>query len=122
MKKVTIKIKDNLSPEQEAFEIAKQLAKNPLMLGNSVVGYIGQGVEVQHLKTTIEIERIPTEPTMCICSVCDCNFEKSVGKRVFINYGGSINKRLYCSEDCRKIVLNLLPENRASKTRKKLRL
>lgn len=118
MKKITIKIKDNLSPQQEALEIAKQLAKNPLMLGGGAVAFIGQGVEIQELKTTIEIERIPSEPIMCLCSVCDTNFDKSIGKRLYINYGGNVKSNFYCSDGCRNIVLSFLPPERASKTRK----
>jgi len=112
MKTVKIKIKDNLSPEREVLEIAKQLAKNPLMLGNGVKALIGQNVEIQHLKTTIEIERIPTEPTMHVCSVCECNFDKKVGKSISHNYGGKPRKIYVCSEDCIDVVSAYLPKNR----------
>jgi hypothetical protein len=118
MKKIVIKIKDNLSPQQEAFEIAKQLSKNTLMLGGSATAFIGQGVEIQELKTIIEVERIPSEPIMCLCSVCDTNFDKTIGKRLYFNYGGKVRDKLFCSNECRDFNLSFLPENRASKTKR----
>ena len=55
----TIKIKANLTKEQEAFEIAKQILKNPILIGtNNEILLIGDNeIEIQNLKSIIEIER-----------------------------------------------------------------
>ena len=110
----TIKIKANLTKEQEAFEIAKQILKNPILIGtNNEILLIGDNeIEIQNLKSIIEIERVPNEPLMIICSCCDINFEKNTGSKIKVNYGGLVKQLEYCSEKCRSVLVEILPENR----------
>lgn len=120
MKNIKIEIPANLSPEKEAIEIAKKLVNSNLMLGNNNVK-IGDGhLEVQSLNTIIEVKRIPKEPLMCQCSICETHFEKPTGKKLFTNYGGKVKETIYCSEGCRKTIINVLTENRYSFKRSSL--
>lgn len=121
MKKIKIQIPDNLSPEEEALEIGKQLASNRL-LGNSSNLLLGSGYEVKHMTTQIEVERIPVEDTIetCKCEICKTEFEKKLGKKVYHNYGGNRNVLLYCSDTCRDTVMNFLGLDRCSKTAQSL--
>ncbi len=120
---ITIKIPANLSKEKEAIEVAKQILKNPVLIGNNnnsmLIG--NEAIEIQQLKSLITIERVPIEPLMIVCSCCDTNFEKSIGKKLFINYGGPVRQLIYCSENCRNIVMDHLPENRCNIIRSKLK-
>ena len=120
MTNVKIKIPTNLTPQQEAIEISKKLLKSSLLENKSKI-LIGLDLEVQKLKTTIEIERIAPEPIMSRCSVCDCNFEEKIGKKLFTNYGGRVKQITYCSEICRDEVILILPSNRYSLTKSKLK-
>lgn len=115
-----IKIQANLSKEKEAIEIAKQILKNPILIGKNNILIGSSNIEVQELNTFLKIERVPKEPLMSICSCCDINFEKNLGKKLYVNYGGKTKLNHYCSDKCRNEVLNILPSNRASIDKKKL--
>ena len=119
----TIKIKSNLTPQQEALEIAKQLVKQPTLLSNSTKKLLGkEELEIQVLKTTIEIERIPQGKLMKICSCCDTNFEEGTGFKIWINYGAKKIKKEYCSFECRKLLTEIIPEDRYSFVGTKLKI
>jgi len=119
----TIKIPANLTKEKEAIEVAKQILKNPILIGNNnnilLIG--NETLEVQELNSFIKIERIPKEPLMIVCSCCETNFEKSIGKKLFVNYGGTVKTKLYCSDKCRINVMSVVPENRRSITKSKIK-
>lgn len=104
MKTIKIKIADNLTAEQEAFAIGKQLAKRALSSGaqNKEVKRIGTQIDIIDLKTTIEVERFSTEKaiTMLTCSVCGCEYQSNMAKYYFHNYGGGRQRRLVCSVGC----------------------
>ena len=119
----TIRIQANLSKEKEALEIAKQILKNPVLIGGSNKNLLigNEELEIQELNSFIKIERVPKEPIMSICSYCETNFEKSIGKKIFTNYGGIIKELIYCSDKCRNVVVDMIPENRRSFTRSKLK-
>jgi hypothetical protein len=116
----TIKIKSNLSKEKEAIEIAKQILKNPILIGNNNVLKIGNEIEIQELKTTITIERIPQEDLMLICN-CGVNFEKKIGKKLYTNYGGKVKEKIFCCEECRNEFIFYIPENRYSFVKSKIK-
>lgn len=118
MEKIKITIPDNMTPQQEAFEIAKQLGKKMLPQGNLA---IGNGYTIQHQQTVIEINRKPVkEPVVTrTCSVCSTIFLNKLGKPVYMNYGGAVRKRLYCSGECQEAVF-VICGDRASKSRGKI--
>lgn len=118
MQKINVVIPDNLSIEQELIEIAKELGKN--LLPASEKKLVGAGYEVKHLQTQITIERKPVEKPIvtCKCSVCNTIFEKSLGHKLWVNYGGIPVKRLYCSDQCRNTVMEIVGKGRAAKTKK----
>lgn len=120
MKTVQIKIKDNLTPEKEALEIAKKLITKKL-LGNTSK-FLGNGVEVQNLKTVIEVTRIPYEKAVISkeCPCCQTTFQKSSGISLYVNYGGKVTLKKYCSKECADYVFSFLGEKRASFDRKKI--
>jgi len=120
---ITIKIPANLTKEKEAIEVAKQILKNPILIGNNnnVLLIGNENIEIQELNSFIKIERIPIEPIMNACSCCDTNFEKSTGKKVYVNYGGKKKELVYCSDKCRNVLLDILPLNRYSFTKTKLK-
>lgn len=110
-----IKIKANLTPQEEAIEIAKELLKKPLLLSGSKIKVIGkEQAEIQELITTIQIQRIPQEKLMSVCSCCDTNFEKGTGFKIWVNYGGKKKVLEYCSTNCRQLLMDILPESRYS--------
>lgn len=114
MKKIKITIPDNLSAAEETIAIAKQL-QTKFLLGNNVKK-LGSGYEIKDLQTEIIVTRVPVEkPIKTLdCGVCSTTFETSLGKPLYINYGGNVRKNLYCCEECRNTVLNLCGEGRAS--------
>lgn len=121
MKEINIIIKDNLTKDQEAIEIAKQLSKNKVFLSQGNKKLIGDTIEVQELNTVIKIERYTKERVYktLTCSRCNCMFASNTSKNVYHNYGGKINTLKYCSDECANEVLNFLGD-RASLDRKKI--
>jgi hypothetical protein len=77
---------------------------------------IGDGMTIKHLKSQIEIVRIPRVKvnTLLICTVCSNNFEKKLGKPLYVNYGGMKRTLYYCSETCRGVVAEVCGDTRAS--------
>ena len=121
MEKIIITIPDNLTPQQEALAISEQLGKK--YLPSSSLKLIGSGYEVKHLETQIVIRREAVEKPVvtCECSVCSTVFEKSLGKDLWVNYGGIDKKRKYCSDICRNTVIAICGDGRASIKRKELK-
>lgn len=122
MEKITIKIPDNLTPEQEAFRIARELGKKMLPTGKKENLALGDGYEIKHLQTVIIIKRTPTEEVITT-QQCNCGniFIRKAGLKLFTNYGGDTKTLLYCSEVCRQNTIDVAGENRVSKTRKNLK-
>lgn len=121
MKVIEITIPDNLTSEQEALEIAKHLVKKKLPTNKIFVDgkkpvLIGDGFEVKELNVQINIKREPAQnPIKTIeCAVCATIFEKSLGAGLWVNYGGKIARRHYCSKNCRQEVLELAGYGRAA--------
>ncbi len=108
-KDITIKIADNLTPQQEVVAIAKQLAKKQLSGGgqNKDIKRIGDELNIQHLKTTITIDRVSTEKPiiMLTCNVCGCDYQSDMTKHYFHNYGGKNTKRSVCSDGCQQFMI-----------------
>ena len=121
MEKITITISDNLSPEQEVFAIAKKLGKALGPLRNLLA--LGDGYEVKQLDTQIIIKRVPSSPLLITqtCSVCDTIFEPKVGVSMYVNYGGIVQKRRYCCEDCKNVVKDMCGPGRAVDKKKDLK-
>lgn len=114
MKKINITIPDNLSAAEEAIAIAQQLRTK--LLPDNGFKKIGSGYQIQDLQTEITVTRVSVEKLIKTldCGVCNTTFETSIGKALYINYGGNARKNLYCSEECRDVVHNLCGEGRAS--------
>lgn len=109
-KTINIKIADNLSPEQEAFAIGKQLAKRALSSGgaNKAVKRLGNEINVTDLKTTIVIERVSTEKPITFqpCNVCGCEYASNTAVYYYHNYGGTRKKRAVCSTKCQQFMVD----------------
>ena len=105
---IEIKIKDNLTKEQEVVEIAKQLAKKK-EIGTSQK-LIGSNIELQHLETTIKIVRTPSEKPLETkeCSCCGTIFELKYGYRSYTNYGGVKRTIKFCSKFCAETAVKLI--------------
>jgi hypothetical protein len=114
MEKIKIEIYDDLSPIEELQAINKQMLK-ALPKGKSKK-LIGDQVTIKHLKSQIEIVRVPRVKvnTLLICTVCSNNFEKKLGKPLYVNYGGIKKVLHYCSETCRGVVAEICGDTRAS--------
>lgn len=110
----TIKIKANLSKEKEAIEVAKQILKSPVLIGNNSFLIGKSGIEIQELESYIKIERIPVEPLMSVCTCCETNFQKNTGSKIWVNYGSKKKELEYCSDKCRSVLIEILPKNRYS--------
>jgi hypothetical protein len=121
MEKINITIPDNLTPQEELFAIAKQLGKKMLPAGKT--NLLGSGYEIQDLQTQITIIRKAVDkPIVTIdCSVCRTVFEKSIGKILYVNYGGKNRQRHFCSEECCQAVIDIVGEGRASMKRNGLK-
>ena len=113
MEKIKITIPDGLTPQEEIFAIAKKLGKALGPPKNQKA--IGVGYEVKHLETQITITREPVEELIVtrVCSVCETIFEQSLGKPLYVNYGGQIKQRMYCSDECRDGVIDICGVDRA---------
>lgn len=122
MKTTTIQIPDTLTPKQELIEIVKQLSR-PLLQGKKDRKRIGDDINVKHAKTIIVIERIAVEKPIetQVCSVCGTIFEKTIGCKLYTNYGGPVRKLLYCSSNCVQFMLDWDTTNRFSKVKTKLK-
>lgn len=113
-KKIKIEIPDDLTPHQEVQAIAKQLQGNLLIGGQQGHKQIGQGFTIKDLETHITIKRVTTEKPVltAACNACNCEYEASLGKLLYINYGGVTRKVYYCSDACRAMVQNICGEGR----------
>ena len=120
MKKIDITIPDNLDPIREVSAIAKQLAKSLPQKSRTL---IGEGIEITHDKVQINVTRKAIEKTAksCKCGACDTIVLLTASKQLFVNYGGIVKKKHYCSDECRELVLSIAGEGRASITRKGIR-
>lgn len=124
MKKIRIKIPDNLSPEEEAVEIGQRLVQKALS-GSATKREskrIGDFVEIKELETNIIIERVSHQKNIELvkCNVCGCDYQSDLFKSVWHNYGGKHRKIHVCSESCQKELLLFLGK-RASIKRKDLK-
>lgn len=123
MKKIEIKIPDNLTPAQEAATIAKKLLQKQLIgvAQNKDQILIGQGVEVIELQTQITVTRVSKEKPieMVTCNVCGCEYQNNTALYFWHNYGGNPRKTAVCSELCQSNVIELLT-GRAAKTKARL--
>lgn len=110
MKTTKITIPDNLTPEQEAFAIGKQLAKKALSGGgqNKEVKRIGDEINIIDLSSQIIVTRASTEKpiTMITCNVCNCEYQSDRVVYYYHNYGGHRTRRGVCSDDCRQFMID----------------
>ena len=115
METVNITIPDNLTPEQEVFAIAKSFGKRAIQ-GSSKKA-IGDVLTIKHLQTQIIVTREAVEKPIITrtCSVCNTIFEQSIGSTLFTNYGGLVRKQFYCSDECRKAVIDIFGDRCAIK-------
>lgn len=122
MKKIKITIPDNLTPQEETFAIAKQLGSK-LIENKQGKKLLGSGYEIKHTQTEIIINREPVEKPIKTseCTVCNTTFENSLGSVLYINYGGSRKKKIYCSDNCRDVVRDICGEGRTSIKRSNLK-
>lgn len=124
-KKVVIVIDEDLSPEQEAYEISKQLRENKLLGSNTSNQKLlddGKKIKVKHLETQIVIKRVSKEKPaeLLVCSVCQTQYEENLGFNYFTNIGGTVKKKITCSEQCADVIISLSP-SRFSKKKSQIR-
>ena len=122
-KKVIIEIPDDLTPEQEIFEIAKQLHSRKTLGTNSSTTKLignGSGIKLKHLETQIVIKRKSKEKAFQ-CPVCETFFEKKLGCRYYHNFGGFIQSKIACSVPCTDLIISLNP-NRISKKKSDIKI
>jgi hypothetical protein len=113
MKKIDIKIPDNLTTEQEVIQIAKRLTAKGLPSGRKL---LGTGVEIRDMITQINIIRESTEKPIktFTCSVCDTITDARAASYLWTNYGGRPKKKPYCSKECCQKVIELVGGSRVS--------
>ena len=109
MEKISINIKQGLSPKQEIFAIAKELGKKYLPTNQKM---IGKGYELIDLQTQITINRVSTEKVFITqdCPICQKTFLQKYGKSCFSNFGGVTKKKMLCSEGCREAFVSIAPD------------
>jgi len=115
-KDIVVKIPFGLDKNREALMIAKQLIKqlpNPQKM-------IGQDMIIQENQSTITILRHSNKKDIPVisCSICECDFAKNTGKKVFTNFGGSIKEKILCSMLCAKKFVDISPSRISFTTRK----
>jgi hypothetical protein len=112
-KDITIKIADNLTPQQEVAAISKKLNQKILAGGgaNKEQKRIGDELNITHLETTIKIVRESKEPviTFCTCNVCQREYQSNTAVFAYTNYGGLPRKIATCSKECLNILVELSP-------------
>jgi len=109
MKKIEIKIPDNLSPEKEAILIAKKLIQKSISgSAKEETRLIGSGVTIEHTQTQITITKESKEPviTMVKCNICGSEYQNNTAHYFWHNYGGNQRKVGVCSKDCQKSAVN----------------
>ncbi len=124
MKKIKIVIPDDLTPQQEAAEIAQRLMQKALSGTEKQIDKlrIGTQVDIKELTTQITIERTGAKPIEMIkCSVCSSKYQSDLFFPLFVNYGGQKKKLKYCSQACRNTVLDICGEGRAAIKQKDLK-
>lgn len=117
-KEVVIKVDDDLSPEQEAAEVARQLMERKMLGASSQRKMIGSGsLKVKHLETKIIIKRVAKEKPveLLVCSVCKTQYEEKLGFHYFTNIGGMVRKITNCSEQCADVVISISPDRFSKK-------
>lgn len=117
-KEVIIKVDDDLSPEQEAAEVARQLMERKMLGASSQRKMIGSGsLKVKHLETKIVIKRVSKEKPveLLVCSVCQTQYEEKLGFRYYTNIGGTVKKKTNCSEKCADVVISISPDRFSKK-------
>jgi len=123
MDKMTIKIPDNLTPENELKAIFKKISQKQLSGdgSNKDIKRIGQQYDIKHTETQITIVRESKEPIieMVTCNACNCEYQNNTAFYYWHNYGGKPKKVAVCSEKCQTDVINLLG-GRASKKKIKM--
>lgn len=109
MEKIAINIKQGLSPEQEAFAIAKELGKKYLPPNKKMIGH---GYELVDLQIQITVNRVATEKVFITqdCPICQSTFLQKHGKSCFSNFGGVTRKKMLCSVDCRETFISIAPD------------
>lgn len=123
MKKINIKIPDDLSPKEEALLIAQRLNQKMLAGHGRQMDKlrIGTQVDIKHLTTQITIERTGDKPIeMVTCNVCGCDYQNNTYKGVWVNYGGERKEVKTCSENCGSALIDLCGIGRAAFKKKDL--
>lgn len=123
-KRIELEIPDGLSSYEEAAEIGKRLMQKSL----SGSGYdrnnkqIGERTKIKHLETIIVIKRKGGKYIETLkCSVCGCDYQSDLAKKIFVNYGGVTKQRTYCSDNCDQSVIDVCGTGRAAFKKKDLK-
>jgi hypothetical protein len=105
MDEIKITIPVGLSEQEEYLTIAKELGKKLLPANNQKL--LG-GYTIKSLQTKIIISReLIEKPIVLLQCYCGTVFEKSIGKILYVNYGGAKKQKRYCSDGCRNAVMEL---------------
>ena len=109
---LTLELPDDLTPQEEAARIAGALLKHSLGKGQKLLA--GE-IEIKDLNTGLIIRRVPKKSAPLVsCSVCKSLFDKKQGAVLWVNYGGIPKRLIYCTDGCRKQVLDVCGEGRAA--------
>lgn len=105
MENIKIKIPIGLTEREEFIMITNQLGKRLLPANNQK---LLNGYEIKEAETKITIlrEHIKKPIVMLEC-FCGTQFEKKIGKILYVNYGGIKKQKRYCSNECRQQVIDI---------------
>lgn len=126
MRKIEIKIPDNLTQQEEVVAISKKLMQRSLTGSGASkeIKRIGTEVNIIDLHTQINIIRESKEPVieMVKCNVCGCDYQNNTASFYWHNYGGNPKRVAVCSEKCVNAVVEYLGDRAATSKYKLKRL
>lgn len=123
---IIIEIPDDLNAKQEWDAIATEIALQTKCFApaqHMLVGNVDVPLDSKKSETHIVVKRIQSASAIKTlqCNVCNCDFDASMAKYAYTNYGGKVRKLCYCSDDCRNIALSIGSAGRIAVRKKDLK-
>jgi hypothetical protein len=106
MSKIEIIIPIGLSESAEKSLIAKKLLSDKFFLVGTTKQIEGNIVKDSQIEIIVKRESTAKSKIMMQC-YCDTLFEKSIGKILYVNYGGIKKQKRFCSDRCRQNIIDL---------------
>lgn len=117
-KEIKIQMPDNLSEEQEAIFISKNIIQKALSVSASSKSRprIGNEITITEPETIIRVTRVSKEKPIefCKCPVCSTEYQSNMATPYFTNYGGNIRKMATCSKECVSVMVAAFPGRTAA--------